>query len=116
MTVTVTPYKETDIGNAFWRDISFSKCDAIPSPYSFKLKGFPKTTTIVSFTIYFSYWGPNNIPPPPSPSLAKKMGACVQYEILFRLFFKWKPRRILTLFLPYQRPVSKRESHSVFPS
>ena len=72
MTVTVTPYKETDIGNAFWRDISFSKCDAIPSPYSFKLKGFPKTTTIVSFTIYFSYWGPNNIPPPPSPSLAKK--------------------------------------------
>ena len=62
MTVTVTPYKETDIGNAFWRDISFSKCDAIPSPYSFKLKGFPKTTTIVSFTIYFSYWGRR--PPP----------------------------------------------------
>ena len=90
MTVTVTPYKETDIGNAFWRDISFSKCDAIPSPYSFKLKGFPKTTTIVSFTIYFSYWGSNNIPPPPVPLLSKKkkkMGACVQYEILFRIFF-----------------------------
>ena len=79
MTVTVTPYKETDIGNAFWRDISFSKCDAIPSPYSFKLKGFPKTTTIVSFTIYFSYWGSNNIPP--------SLCACVQYEILFRIFF-----------------------------